>query len=64
MSQAIGHDWDELWESTEREAGLSRWITAEYDGRCPCGQRWEPGDQIRYSEDEGSFVCETCGSPE
>lgn len=58
------NDWAELSALAEIEQpDMSRWAPARWDGTCAgCGFRWEPGDLIRYCEDEQGWICSECGS--
>lgn len=49
FEQPIGH----------RPPGRS--FTAMYPGTCACGQRIEPGDQLRYDEDDDLVLVGCCG---
>jgi hypothetical protein len=43
----------------DRDTGPA--IEALYYGTCRgCGERWEPGDMITYSEGEDGWVCVQC----
>jgi hypothetical protein len=56
------HDWPEL-HARAAIHGFGPWIISEFYGTCKCcGQRWEPGEMIRYSEDENGWACTGCGS--
>jgi hypothetical protein len=47
----------------EAQADMGPEIEARYSGTCRgCGQRWDPGEYIRFSEDEGAWLCAVCGS--
>jgi len=49
--------WDQLAETAYRP----RLIESEYHGTCrACGGRWEPGDQIGWSDDEDAWCCAGC----
>ena len=57
--------WEHLAALAEREleSALGPWVCAEFSGRCRgCGERWEPGNPIRRSEEEGGWVAECCGT--
>lgn len=58
-------DWTALFALAAEGAGrdLGPWTEARYNSRCrTCGERWKPGDLIRYDENEGAWICEQCGS--
>lgn len=46
----------------DRGRDLGTWIEARYNQACICGDRWEPGDLIRFDRDAEAWVCERCGS--
>ena len=55
--------WEQLADIAERWNGLGPWCTALYRGTCcACGRRWEEGDQIRMSAEDGGWVGSCCGS--
>jgi hypothetical protein len=55
--------WEGIRDTLIRGSGLGPWVVAEWHGRCKaCGERWEPGERIRGSSDDGGFICETCGT--
>lgn len=57
-----GYDWAALWELAFPPAGLYPWISSRYGGRCRgCGERFEPGDLIRYDEAEAGYLAGCCG---
>lgn len=67
LREAFGpeHDWTGLMELAETTLGLGPWTLAQWSGRCKgCGERYEDGDTVRYSEDEGGMVCLGCGAVE
>lgn len=64
MRSAFGpdEDWPALMEAAQT-GELGPWITSAYRSVCRgCGERWEEGEQIRFSEDEGGWICFSCGS--
>jgi hypothetical protein len=61
---SVAVDWELAAELAAEAAvsGLGVWITSRYSGTCRgCGWRWEPGDKIRWSDDEQSYLCAVCG---
>jgi hypothetical protein len=60
-------DWQAIRDLVAEHAlaasGLGPWIPAQYYGTCAaCGHRWEPGDQIRASDEDAGWLCQRCGS--
>jgi hypothetical protein len=57
-------DWGQLAEAISRDDdGRGPWFEAKYASTCAgCGNRIEPGEQIRADDDLGDFVCRACGS--
>lgn len=59
-----GPDLVELYAELQ-EQDTRRTITAQFGGPCRgCGNRYETGDEITYSEDEGAWVCGECAARE
>ena len=56
--------WSDLAYMADRSdvPSFGPWIDATYHGVCPCGNKIAPGDRIRADDEQGEFVCETCGS--
>ena len=58
-------DWEALAEQAERGmTGYSKPFEASWDGMCPCGVRWEPGDLLVWSPDDGQPVHQVCPGDE
>ena len=55
------------WQDAQAEAEIDDSaggpvIDAKWHGRCrACGQGWEPGDQVTFSEEEDAWVHQECG---
>lgn len=59
------NDWQGMAElaSIEEARDFGPWVQSQYRSPCKaCGYRWEPGEMIRYSEDEQGWICSECGS--
>jgi hypothetical protein len=67
IAQFLPADWDRLADLAFRAATdqLGVWIESRYNGTCRgCGDRWEPGELIRYDDAAGGWVCALCGQEE
>ena len=65
--EPVSHDWNAVTRMADTDGrdahALGPWIYAKYNGHCRgCGDPWEPGDRIRFSEDENGWLCSDCGS--
>jgi hypothetical protein len=56
------YDWGALWLIAHPQDGMRGWIVSRYGGRCRgCGNRFEPGELIRYYDGEDGYLAECCG---
>jgi hypothetical protein len=57
-------DWEDL-SGRAAVSGFGPWTVSQFHGVCAgCGYRWVPDEMIRFSGDEGRWVCSDCGSAE
>jgi hypothetical protein len=60
-----GLDFAGLYAKVAEDEQYGPWITASYPGACRgCGERWDDGDLIRFSEDESGWVSTCCAPAE